>query len=142
MAAIKSIDTSANKLVTNAQNAGQAYADGTANPRRPWAASAKAAEASYTQGVQSAVAKGSFGKGVTAAGDAKHAKGCKEKGTVRFGPGVATSKDAYVAGFSPYHAAIAAVTLPPRRARRDPANLARVTAIDTALATLKESRSK
>lgn len=142
MAAIKSLDTSANKLISNAQNAGTAYTEGTQNPRRPWAASAAAAEASYSQGVTQAVAKKSFGKGVTAAGDQKHKTGCAEKGSVRFGPGVAAAKNAYVQGFQPYHAAISSLTLTPRRARRDPANLQRVTQIATALGQLKEQSSK
>lgn len=142
MAAIKSLETSAQKLVSNAQNAAPAYAEGTASPRRPWAQSAKAAEASYQQGVTKAAAAGSFGKGVSAAGDAKYSKGCSEKGTVRFGPGVAVAADAYKQGFQPYHSIIAGLTLTPRRARRDPANLQRVSQIATALGQAKEARTK
>ncbi|KKM97798.1 hypothetical protein LCGC14_1164310, partial [marine sediment metagenome] len=42
-------------------------------------------------------------------------------------------------GFTPYQAAISAVVLPPRYARRDPRNLARVKAVVDALIAKKLS---
>ncbi|KKL20737.1 hypothetical protein LCGC14_2452450, partial [marine sediment metagenome] len=54
-------------------------------------------------------------------------------------PGVTVAHGDYAAGFAPYQAAIAAVVLPPRYARRDPRNLARVKAVVDALIAKKLS---
>ena len=142
MAAIKDLGKTASKFVTNAGTAGPSYSEGVTNPRRSWSAAAKAAEDSYKQGVTLAITRGAFGKGVTTAGDEKYRKGAVEKGSVRFGPGVAAAAGDYQAGFAPYHQIISALTLPPRRARRDPANIQRVTAVAAALGAAKEARSK
>ncbi|GAH64795.1 unnamed protein product, partial [marine sediment metagenome] len=63
-----------------------------------------------------------------------------EKGTARWGPGVSLAQDLYGRNFAPYRDAIERVTLPPRYAKRDPRNLARVKAVVDALIAAKESR--
>ena len=45
----------------------------------------------------------------------------------------------YATGFGPYHAAISRLVLPVRFARRDPRNMARVSAVVDALKKVKEA---
>lgn len=138
MAVIKSIEQIAKKWAEVTPMRSGDYADGIANPRRPWAAATKAAEDAWGSGVQRAVQRKSFSKGVAAAGDEKWQRKASTLGVQRWGPGVAEAEGDYAAGFAPYREAIAACVLPPRYARRDPRNMARVTAIVTCLIALKD----
>jgi len=142
MANVKPLDTIANKFATVTPGRAQQYAEGSQSPRRDWATATKAAEGNYDQGVTAAIGRKAFGKGVTRAGTAKQVQGAVTKGAVRFGPGVSAAGPAYAAGFGPYHQALQGVTLPPRRARRDPSNLQRVAVIAQTLGAVKEQRSK
>jgi len=139
MAFIRSVDSIANKWASVTPMRSQDYADGIANPRRSWATATKNAEPAYEDGVRKSVAAKRFGKGVIKAGDEKWSRKSTVNGVRNWGPGVAEAKGDYAAGFTPYQAAIAACVLPPRYARRDPRNLARVTAIVNALVAKKES---
>lgn len=136
---IRSVDIIANKWAEVTPNRTGDYAAGIESPRRPWAAATKNAESAYEDGVKKAMIRKAFGKGVTKAGDAKWQRKASVNGVARWGPGVSEAKGDYAVGFAPYQAAIAATTLPPRYARRDPRNLARVTAVVNALIAKKES---
>ena len=140
MAFIRSIEHIANKFATVTPQRTEDYRIGVQNPRKDWATSTAAAESAYEVGVQLAITKKRFGKGVKAAGTETWQKGAVEKGTQRWGPGVAMAKEKYAAKFAPYRDAIERVTLPPRFARRDPRNLDRVKAIVNALIATKEAR--
>lgn len=139
MAFIRSVDSIASKWSSVTPMRSEDYAQGIANPRRSWAAATKAAEGAYQDGVTKAIGRKAFGKGVSKAGDEKWSRKATINGVRNWGPGVAEAKGDYAAGFAPYQAAIAGCVLPPRYARRDPRNLARVTAIVNALIAKKES---
>lgn len=139
MAFIRSVDSIAKKWAEVTPMRASDYAFGIANPRRPWAAATKNAEDAYEAGVQKSISRKSFGKGVTKAGDEKWSRKASTRGVANWGPGVADAEGDYQAGFAPYREAIAACKLPPRYARRDPRNLARVKAIVDALIAKKES---
>jgi len=139
MAFIRSVDSIASKWAEVTPMRSADYAAGIAAPRRSWAAATKAAEKSYEDGVQKSIAGKRFGKGVSKAGDEKWSRKSSVNGVRNWGPGVAEAKGDYAAGFAPYQAAISACVLPPRYARRDPRNLARVKAIVDALVAKKES---
>lgn len=141
MAHIRSIDAIANKWAEVTPMRSSDYAAGIANPRRSWASATKAAEKSYEDGVAKSIARKAFGKGVTKAGDEKWSRKASVNGVRNWGPGVTEAKGDYASGFAPYHAAIAAVQLPPRYAKRDPRNLQRVKAVVDALVAKKESMS-
>jgi len=141
MAFIRSIDQIGKKFATVTPTRSEDYRAGVSNPRKSWAQATAASEAAYEAGVQQAVAKKRFGKGVKAAGDQAWATGAVEKGTQRWGPGVAMAQDKYMKGFAPYRDAIERCTLPPRYARRDPRNLERVSAVNKALIAVKEQKS-
>jgi len=139
MAFIRSVDQIASKWAEVTPMRSADYAAGIANPRRSWSAATKAAEKAYEDGVTKSIARKSFGKGVGKAGDEKWSRKASTRGVANWGPGVAEAKGDYAAGFAPYQAAIAAVALPPRYAKRDPRNLARVKAVVDALVAKKES---
>ncbi len=139
MAFIRSIEHIAEKWATVTPMRQEDYAAGIANPRRSWAKATAAAEAAYEDGVKMAMQRKSFGKGVAKAGDEKWQRKATVNGVQRWGPGVTEAKGDYAAGFAPYQAAIAGTVLPPRYARRDPRNLARVKAIVDALIAKKLS---
>lgn len=140
MAFIRSIDKIAEKFATVTPGRSADYQAGVENPRTDWATATAAAESAYEAGVTTAISKKRFGKGVKAAGSGKWQDGAIRKGTMRWGPGVSMARDAYARGFSPYRDAIERVSLPPRYAKRDPRNLARVKAIVDALVAVKEAR--
>ena len=137
MAQIKSIEAIATKWASVTPMRSADYAEGIKNPRRSWEAATKAAESAWGAGVQQAVQKKSFSRGVSQAGDAKWQRKASTLGVARWGPGVSDAKGDYAAGFAPFQAAIAACVLPPRYARRDPRNMARVKAIVDCLIAAK-----
>jgi len=141
MAFIRSVDSIARKWAEVTPMRSADYAAGIANPRRSWSAATKAAEASYEAGVTKAIGRKAFGKGVAKAGDEKWGRKSSTRGVANWGPGVSEAAGDYASGFAPYQAAISSCVLPPRYARRDPRNLARVKAIVDALVAKKESLS-
>jgi len=140
MGAIRSIEHIARKWATVTPGRTEDYRVGVENPRRDWGTATAAAESAYEAGVTQAIAKKRFGKGVKAAGSESWQRGCVEKGTQRWGPGVTLAQDKFGRNFAPYRDAIERATLPPRYAKRDPRNLERVKAVVTALIAAKEAR--
>jgi len=138
MAQIKSIDDIARKWAEVTPMRSADYAEGIANPRRSWATATKSAEGAWGAGVQRAVTNKTFSSGVARAGDEKWQRKASTLGVARWGPGVSEAKGEYAAGFAPYVAAIGACVLPPRYARRDPRNMARVKAIVDCCIAVKE----
>lgn len=133
MAAVKSGASVGEKWARVTPQRQQDYSAGIQAPRTPWAAAAKAGEERYKQGVQEAATRGSYGKGVTAAGDQKWQQKALAKGPSRFAEGVALSAPDYQQAVQPYLDTIAATQLPPRYAKGDPRNLERTKAIAMAL---------
>ncbi|MBA7479420.1 hypothetical protein ES707_14854 [subsurface metagenome] len=109
------------------------YEAGVRSPRRDWKAETAAAEPRYKEAVTKAAAEGRFGRGVAKAGTAKWQRKAIDVGTARFGPGVAAAGPDYEAGFAPYAATIAGLTLPERYPTGDDRNLARVAVVAKAL---------
>lgn len=102
------------KFARNAQAAGGDYLEGVKSPKRDWEESTKAAEANYEAGVQEAIGRKAFGKGVGAAGNEAHRKGVETVGRQRYQQGVAVSGDKYARGFAPYKSKLESLTLAPR----------------------------
>ena len=133
MANIKSMTAIQQKWTDRANVSTQAYTDGVTNPRADWATQSKAAEKNYTAGVQAAITRGGYGKGVARAGTAKWQQNAINKGSQRWAQGISASGDAYTKGFEPYRQVIAGLTLPARGARGDANNIQRVAAVAKAL---------
>ena len=133
MPAVKSTGAVAEKWARVTPQRSEDYKLGVSQPRTPWAAASKAGEERYKAGVTEAITRGAFGKGVTAAGDAKWQQKALAKGPTRFAEGVALSGPDYQAAISPYLDTIAATVLPPRFAKGDPRNVERVRVLAVAL---------
>ena len=133
MAEIRDLAKVGNKWRTVTSGAGDQYAEGVKDPKKDWEKNTAQAEGSYKVGVQEAITRGAFGKGVRKAGTEKWQAGAVNKGTARFGQGVAASGSAYEEGFGPYHTVIKNTSLPPRGPKGSDANYARVAAMGKAL---------
>ena len=140
MSNIKPIGVSSEKWQRRAAGATQDYSAGVSSPRTPWAAASAAGENNYKQGVTAAAARGAYGKGVKAAGDASWQKGAQIKGPSRYAEGVSLATDDWQKGYSPYHSAVAALTLPARGPKGSPQNLQRVNMVATTLRGVYEKK--
>lgn len=133
--AIKVKDTAsiATKFRTRAAGAAQDYANGVASAGADWEQGARAGEANYEQGVAEAIAQKRFGKGVSAAGQAKYVDNATKLGAQRFPQGVANAEGAYARGVQPFLDTIKSINLPPRGPKGSPQNQQRADAVAKAL---------
>lgn len=133
MAAIKDLSRISSKWARVSAGATQEYLEGVQNPRKDWEEETRKAEPRYEEGVQAAIARKAFGKGVRNAGTAKWQQRAVTLGPQRFATGVAAAVDAYATGFEPFRQIIASLNLPPRGPKGSPQNILRVAAIAKAL---------
>jgi hypothetical protein len=133
MVNIKPIAVISAKYVKNAQAAAPDYEAGIRTPQNDYARNTIAAEGSYNSGVQAAIGRKAFSKGVSASGTQKWQDKSISKGVPRYPAGVADAEPDFTKGFSPYADTLSRLTLPPSRAKGDPANLQRVAVIAKAL---------
>lgn len=120
------------KWRTNAGRAGSDYAYGVLHPKRAWEPAAKEAERAYEQGVQAAIGRKAWGKGLSGKGE-KWGRNTAGKGASNYPTGIAAAGEDYDKGFGPYRSVIAGLNLPPRGPAGDPANLRRVEMVAKAL---------
>lgn len=123
------------KWASRSSQAGGEYAQGIGSPKRSWSAAAAAAKDNYALGVQEAISRGGYEKGVSSAGDAKWQTRARDVGRARFQQGVTVSQAEYQKGFQPYASVIQGVTLAPRGPKGQ--NYGRVQAIGDALRAAK-----
>lgn len=136
--AIKVKDTSAvaAKYVTRAGAATKDYADGVAGAGGDWEAGAKAGEQNFNQGVQDAITRGAYGKGVNGSAG-KYVANATKLGAQRYGPGVQNGASAYQSGVQPFLDKLKSLTLPPKGPRRSPQNQQRAQMVAMELGKLK-----
>lgn len=113
------------------------YKLGVASPRRDWEKSAVAAKESHKAAMMIAATQDAFAKGITKAGSGKWQTKALQKGPSRFAEGVMIGGPDYEKGFAPAREVLEKTPLPPRFPRRDPRNIARVSAGNAALAKMK-----
>lgn len=90
-----------------------------------WQAAVDQSQPNWAAGVQEAVGSGRYQSGVSGKG-AKYSNKAATVGTGRWQAGVGAGATAYEQGVAPVFAALSGTTLPPRFAKGNPANLARV----------------
>ena len=134
---VKDAATVAAKYATNAGGAGASYSSGVQNPKTDWAQATAASADAYSSGVQKAISNGRFAKGVAKTGTSGWQAKATSVGASRYTQGVQAGKGNYQTGIAPVLQAIANVTLPPRLPKGDPGNLQRVSAVTTALRSMK-----
>lgn len=137
MPAVKDPASVAAKWQRRASTAGQEYEQGVRNPRTSWAGAARAGAEAYKAGVNAAIGRGAFEKGVAAAGDQGWQQGALAKGPGRFAEGVTVGEPAYNAGVGRFLQVIAGTQLPPRGPTGSPQNIQRVAVIAAALRKAK-----
>lgn len=130
---VKDAATAAAKFVQRGQAAAPDYQKGVAASGEAWLANSTASKETYAQGVQEAIGRDAFAKGVVKAGAAKFTTAASGKGAQRYPQGVATAGPAWAEGTQPFLTTLAGLTLPPRRPKGDPGNMARVQAVTDAL---------
>lgn len=135
----KDTATLANKFVTRAQAAAPDYKDGVAGAGGDWENNTKASEPNYEQGVQLAITRKAFGRGVSGSAS-KYQTNAVNLGAPRYGPGIANAKQAWQAGVEPAFNVLKSLTLPPKGPRRSPQNQQRANAVALALGAMKEAK--
>lgn len=116
------------------------YEEGVRDPTGDWEAATKAAESSYQTGVQAAIQRKAFGKGVARAGNEKWQEKAISKGVQRFGPGVQVAQGDYEEGFAPFRDEIERTSIPNRFPAGDPRNMQRSAILAAALHAKKIGR--
>lgn len=130
---VKSASDSATKFIERGAAAGADYTSGVKGAGPDWEANTAAAADSFAAGVQDAISRNAFAKGVTNAGAAKYEKKATEIGSRRFPEGIRAARGDYQANVQPFLDTIAGLTLSPRRPKGDPSNFRRVEEIGMAL---------
>lgn len=139
MISIKDTGSLAKKFVTRATAAQGDYKDGVTGAGAKFEAAAKASEGNYVTGVQAAITRGAFGKGLSGSA-ATYEKNATTLGPQRFAQGVQNASDAWAQGTQPYLDRLKSLDLPPKGARRSPQNQARSAAVQLALGAMKEGK--
>jgi len=132
---VKSVADSAAKFVNRASAAGGDYKTGVANAGQSWSDATMASADTYAAGVQQAIGRGAFAKGVQKAGPQKFQTNASTKGANHYPEGIRSGQSAYQANSAPYFDALSGIVYPPRRPRGDPANQARSIIVQTTLHT-------
>ena len=120
-------------LVAGAQANAAKYGVRALAAANVWAAAAGAAGPAWSAGVTAPGAQQRLISKIRRAGAAGYSAGVQEKGTSRFGPGVAAGQNKYAANVAPYFSVIQSTAIPPKGIRGSPANLERVRVLAAAL---------
>lgn len=130
---LKSAQEIAEKWKQRAAAASGDYGKGISAPRKDWATETQAAQGAFEQGIQAAIGRKSFARGVAKAGTAKQQAKALAVGVQRYAPGVTAGAGDFATNVSPYLDTLGRISLPARGAKGDPGNLARVQAVADAL---------
>lgn len=130
---VKDINKSAAKFVQRASIAGPDYSAGIDAAGTSQFDNAVAAKDSWGAGVQTAVANGSFVKGLQRVGPGKWTTNAKTKGAKNYPAGVAAAQQSYLSAVGPYFQVLSNLDPGPRFPRGDPRNQARSVAVQVAL---------
>jgi hypothetical protein len=110
------------------------YESGVKDPGVDWARTTSASRESYDAGVQSAIQRGAFAKGVEKAGTERWRQKTVDVGAPRWSGGIRAAAPDYENAITPVFATIERTVLPPRGPRGDPKNYQRAEAMGRALA--------
>ena len=141
LGAIRIKDTAvlASKYVTRAGAAVNDYKSGVEQAGSDWETGAKAGEPNYEAGVQEAISKKRYGRGIASAGASKYVRNASNLGATRYQPGIANAKDAWATGVQPALDKLKSLQLPPKGPRRSPQNQQRAAMVALELGKLKDA---
>jgi hypothetical protein len=134
---IKDTGTLSKKFVQRATQAAPDYKTGVEAAGQDWQTRTAASGDNYTAGVQAAIGRKAFEKGVNEAGSAKYTTRAGTLGAQRYPSGVGAAEGDWAKGVQPYLDELKGMELPPRRPKGDPGNQARANAVATRLRARK-----
>lgn len=134
---MKTAQQSSTKFVERAGAASQDYVTGAESSNKDQSAAAIAAAPNYAAGVQAAITRGAYQKGLQQSGKAGWLNGVRTKGQNRFAEGVAAGAVKYATNSGKYDSARSAADSLPRGPKGSEANYARAKAVGQALRKMK-----
>jgi len=117
------------------------YEAGVKNPRRDWEKETMDAESRYEAGIKDSIQRKAFGKGVKLCGTSRQQTKTIEKGVPVFADRILLAEDDMRQAMEPVVAVLERTTLPPRYAKGDKRNIARVETVAEALHKYKISKA-
>ncbi len=126
------------RFVKYAPGRADRFEDGVRNPSQDWEKNTKDAEPNYEKGVQDAIKRKAFGKGVTNCGTARQ-QAQTVKNLSRWADGIEGAEDTMRDAMEPVVAVLQSLTLPPRYPKGDSRNYDRSKKVGTALREAKEA---
>lgn len=134
---MKTAQQSSTKFVERAGAASQDYVTGAESSNKDQSAAAIAAAPNYAAGVQAAITRGAYQKGLQTSGKSGWLNGVRTKGQNRFAEGVAAGAVKYATNSGKYDSARSAADSLPRGPKGSEANYARAKAVGQALRKMK-----
>jgi len=130
---VKDAVSAAQKFVSKGAAAGADYESGVRGAGPAWQAQTVAASENYAAGVQEAITRNAFARGVQASGAAHYEERAATVGARRFPEGIRAAGPAWQEGTTPFLDVIRNLTLEPRRPTGDPSNWRRSEQVGMAL---------
>ena len=128
----------ARRFVKFAPMRAERYEEGVRHPSEDWEKNTKEAEPNYEKGVQEAIKRKAFGKGVAKCGTARQ-QAKTVKNINRWGEGIEGAEDTMAEAMGPVVAVLEGITLPPKYPKGDSRNYERSKKVGTALREAKEA---
>lgn len=133
MIKVRDASSAAQKFATRGAAAAGDYKAGVASAGADWERSTAGATDNYVAGVQGAINRGAFAKGVKEAGGDYYQTRAATIGGNRFADGIRSGQQNFEQGVKPYLDVLSKMTLSPRGPKGDPRNMQRATEVATAL---------
>lgn len=137
---IRPVGELAIKFKNRAGAAGPEYKLGVEGAGADWESNTAASEPNYVAGVNAAMGRNAFSKGVRSSGAAHYVKRAAGDGALRYPTGIASGTERWAANTQPYLQALAAMTLPPPGPKRSPQNQARANFVAAELGKMAEQK--
>lgn len=137
---VKDIGAVTQKYQTRAAAAAGDYKSGVQGAGQDWQAGALAGESNFEQGVQEAIAKKRYGRGIQAAGAQKYTDNASSLGAQRYPQGVQQAAPAFTKGMAPVLERIRGLNLPPKGPKRSPQNQQRAAMVALELGKMKDGQ--
>lgn len=136
---LRPLEESATKYGQRAAAAAPDYEKGIKNPRRDQNAAALAAKPAYDSGVQDAISRDAFSRGLRKSSTAEWQTRASTLGMQRYPSGVQAGKGKWGTGFAPYAQVLTSLALPAKGPRGSAQNFEISRAVGTALAEKRKS---
>lgn len=134
---VRSAGDAAAKFANRGAAAQGDYKNGLVGSGQAWQGNTAAAGDNYAAGVQQAITRGAFTKGVNKSGGAYFEQRATTIGANRYADGVRNGQQNYQDGVQPYLDTLSKVNLTPRGPKGDPRNMQRATEVAQALRAAK-----